>query len=91
VPVAVLNATSATGVARSLAQQLHPQGVTIATVGNLGSGRPPGWEILYAPGAQNQATRLAALLASHSPTVGPMDATTSAAAGTAARLVVIIG
>ncbi len=35
VPVAVLNATSQQGAARSLARQLHKRGVKVATVGNL--------------------------------------------------------
>ena len=70
--------------------QLHAQGVTVSEVGNVTESRPPGIEILYGPGDERQAQRLARLLSSRSPAVDPIDPVTAAAAGTGAALVVVI-
>jgi LCP family protein required for cell wall assembly len=90
VPVAVLNASSTTGAAHRLAVSLERMGVRISEVGNVTETRPPGIEILYSPGDQAQATRLARLLAARAPTVSPIDPVTAAAAGNGASLVVVI-
>jgi hypothetical protein len=89
--VAVLNATSTAGAARTLAQQLSSQGIKVTTIGNVAASRPPGLEILYAPGARAQATRLARTLANRAPVVGPIDPAVQAAAGADAQIVVVIG
>ncbi len=89
VPVAVLNASATAGAAHRLAQQLNGKGVKTSTVGNLAEARPAGLWILYQPGQQVQASRLAALLQG-SPKIAPIDPTAQAAAGSGAAIVVVI-
>ena len=91
VPVSVLNASGVTGAARALALQLQAQKVGIGTVGNDTEPRPPGLEIMYAPGQRPQALLLAHMLAARSPTVLPIDPATTAAAGYGTKLAVVIG
>ena len=90
VPVAVLNATSTPGAAHQLAVALQAYRVRISEVGNVTETRPPGTEVLYAPGERVQAERVARLLAGHSPTVAPIDPVTAGAAGSGAQVVVVI-
>jgi LCP family protein required for cell wall assembly len=89
--VAVLNASAQQGAAKTLADQLRGRRVSVGAVGNLSEARPPGLQIMYAPGQSAQATRLAQLLASQHPVVAPIDTATAAAAGSGAQLVVVIG
>jgi polyisoprenyl-teichoic acid--peptidoglycan teichoic acid transferase len=89
--VAVLNAGTTPGAAATMAQQLHAQGITIGTIGNLSESVSSSLEIAYAPGQQTQAERLARMLASKSPAVAPMDSATQAAAGAGTQLAVVIG
>jgi hypothetical protein len=91
VPVAVLNAGTQQGAAKTLADQLRGEHVNIGSVGNLVEARPPGMQILYAPGQSAQASRLAHLLSSHQPVVAAIDPATSAAVGSGAQLVVVVG
>jgi LCP family protein required for cell wall assembly len=91
VPVGVLNAGAQQGAAKTLADQLRGEHVNIGTVGNVTEARPPGVEILYAPGQNAQASRLAKLLSARAPTVAPIDPSAAAAAGSSAQLVVVIG
>ena len=91
VPVAVLNATNVAHAADRLSLSLRSKGARIAGVGNIAGPRPAGLQILYAPGEHRQALRLAALLAARSPTVAPIDPEAAGAAGSAAKLVVVIG
>ena len=90
VPVAVLNATPTAGAAHQLAVQLQGDRVSVSTVGNVVESRPPGVEVLYAPDQLAQAQRVARLLSAHSPTVAPIDPVNAAAAGSSARVVVVI-
>jgi LytR_cpsA_psr family len=90
VPVAVLNASRTPGAAAALARRIRLQHVPVAGVGNVVDSRPPGIDILYLPGMRSQATRLQRLLASDRPTVAPIDPVVQAAAGTAAKLAVVI-
>ena len=90
VPVAVLNATSTSGAAKALGTQLQADHVTVSEVGNVTETRPPGTEVLYAPGDQAQAGLVARLLSARSPTVAPIDPVTAAAAGSGAQVVVVI-
>ena len=66
--VTVLNAGSIQGAAHKLAAQLRADGVKVAGTGNLAGSSPAGTEVQYAPGKRAQATLLAHLLASRSPT-----------------------
>ena len=90
VPVAVLNATSTPGAAGQLASQLQARRISIAHVGNVSETRPPGLEVLYAPGQRDQAMRVARLLSNRAATIGPIDPVIQAAAGTNAQVVVVI-
>ncbi|MGO9819112.1 MAG: LCP family protein [Solirubrobacteraceae bacterium] len=91
VPVAVLNATQTPGAAAALARRIRAQRVVVFGVGNIVDSLPPGLEILYVPGMQRQALRLERLLAASRPTVAPIDPVIQAAAGTAAKIAVVIG
>jgi len=90
VQVAVLNTTSTPGAAGRLALQLQRQGIKVGNVTNLSESRPPGLLILYVPGNRGQATILAHVLAAQHPTVALIDPVAQAAAGTSARLAVVI-
>ncbi|MDQ6818182.1 MAG: LCP family protein [Actinomycetota bacterium] len=89
-PVAVLNASTTQGAAGQLAQQLRGRRVKVGTVGNLAGWTRPGLWILFAPGQRDQAARLVGLVHGRT-TVAPIDSVAQAAAGTAARVVVVIG
>jgi polyisoprenyl-teichoic acid--peptidoglycan teichoic acid transferase len=89
VPVAVLNSSATAGAAHRMAQRLTADGVKTSTVGNLAEPRPAGLWVLYQPGEQPQAQRLAALLPG-SPKIAPVDPTAQAAAGSGAAIVVVI-
>jgi LCP family protein required for cell wall assembly len=90
VPVAVLNATTTSGAAGRIADQLRADKVQIGTVGNVTESRGGGVLIMYAPGAREQAARVARLLTKQSPTVAPIDPSAQAAAGATAKVVVVI-
>ena len=91
VPVSVLNASSLIGAAGQLAQELHQRGVRVGTVANDPEPRQPGITIMYGSGELVQAHRLAKLMKALSPTLAPLDSTTTNAAGYGAKLVVVIG
>jgi hypothetical protein len=91
VPVVVLNATPANDVAHQLSATLQAKGVKVAGVGNVAGPRPTGVQILYAPADHVQAQRVAAVLASRSPTLAPLDPAAAAAAGNNPQVVVVIG
>jgi LCP family protein required for cell wall assembly len=91
VQVAVLNAGSQQGAAKTLGDQLRGEHVNIGTVGNVVQARPAGLSILYAPGQIAQASRLARVLSAQRPTIAPIDPATAAVAGSGAQLVVVIG
>jgi hypothetical protein len=91
VPVVVLNATPTSGAAHQLSSTLQAKGVKVAGVGNVAGPRPTGVQILYAPADQVQAQRVAAVLASRSPTLAPLDPAAAAAAGNDPQVVVVIG
>ena len=59
-------------------------------IGNLNSAPPPTMQVQYAPGYKSQAATLARELSAHSPMIALMDPVTQAAAGSSARLVVVI-
>jgi hypothetical protein len=89
--VAVLNTTPVTGAAHRLAISLRADRIKVTKVGNFQATFPPGNEILYRSGERTQAYRLERLLAKHSvATVAPIDPVTEAAAGSDAKLVVLI-
>jgi hypothetical protein len=90
VAVSVLNASRTPGAAGKLSRQLRGHGVKIGVVGNVNESRPPGLLILYAPGYRSQADILARVMAAQRPAVQPIDPAVQAAAGSKARLAVVI-
>jgi hypothetical protein len=88
--VAVLNGTRTPGAAGRLARQLRRRRVDVAKVGNLSESRPPGLLVLYAPGDRPQAALLAHVLSGQKFTIEPIDPVAQAAAGSKARLAVVI-
>jgi hypothetical protein len=90
VPVAVLNAGAVPREAARLGRQLERRGVRVAGVANLDATPPTGFEVLYTAGDRGQAAILARMLASRRPAIAPIDPVAQAAAGTTAKLVVVI-
>jgi LCP family protein required for cell wall assembly len=90
VPVAVFNASGSAAAAHHVAHLLRPAGVRIAAVGGLNAGLGRGAFVLYPPGARAEATRVAGLLASLSPTVAPMPQQVSSAVAGRDEIVVVL-
>jgi LCP family protein required for cell wall assembly len=91
VPVIILNSTPVPDAAHRLSTGLRSHGVKVAGVGNIPGPRPAGLEVLYAPNQRTQARRLAALLSGRHPSIAPIDPAAAGAAGSHAKLVVVIG
>jgi hypothetical protein len=64
--------------------------VRVDQVANVLDSGAPGLSILYVPGSQPQATRLAHMLAPKPATIAPIDPAVQAAAGSGAKLAVVI-
>jgi LCP family protein required for cell wall assembly len=90
--VAVLNASSESGAAAVLAEQLRAERVDAPAglVGNVTESLAPGLWILYAGSAKVQAEQLAAMLKARAPIVAPINQAAQAAAGPETRVVVVI-
>lgn len=88
--VSVLNAGTVNGAAGALALQLQAKGVKIENTGNLNSAPPPVMQIQYVAGDRAQAAVLARYLSARAPTIVPISPVTQEAAGSSARLVVVI-
>jgi hypothetical protein len=72
-PVAVLNASSTPGTAHRIAATLRAGRIHIGGIGNINTSLSPGTHVLYPPGAEEEARRVARLLPGPSPTVGPIQ------------------
>ncbi|HEX4010658.1 MAG TPA: LCP family protein [Solirubrobacteraceae bacterium] len=90
VPVAVLNATQTPDAAGRLAQSLRADGASVSSVGNVTAAGSSGLLVFYAPGEQSQAARVARLLPARAVPMAPISSAVAAAAGSAARVVVVI-
>jgi len=91
VPVAVLNATSASGAAHQIADTLKANRVRVGKIGdinNAGLGR--GAYVLYPPGAERQARTVARLIPSFSPTVTPIQPQVQSAVGQHDEIVIVL-
>ena len=91
VPVAVFNATSSAGTARSIAKTLRASHVRVARTGdiknaNLGHGA----YVLYPPGSERQARALARLIPSHTPTVTPIQPQLQSTLGRHGEIVIVL-
>ncbi len=74
VPVAVFNATSTPGEAHRIADQFKAGRVQLGQIGNINANLGSGVHVLYPPGAQSQAQRLARLIRNLSPKLEPLRA-----------------
>ncbi len=90
VSVAVLNATSTTGAVHRIAATLRADRVHIGRTGNINTSLSPGTHVLYPPGAEQQARRVARLLPGPSPTVGPIQRQVQEAVGRHDEIVVVL-
>jgi hypothetical protein len=89
VPVAVLNATGTPGAAHRLADTLRSDRVRLGEIGNINASLGHGVYVLYPPGAQAQARRVARLIPSFSPTIAPIQPQVQNAVGQHDEIVVI--
>jgi LytR cell envelope-related transcriptional attenuator len=90
--VAVLNATTAPGLARGVANRLQNAGVRIGTVTNAATQDRPSTCVLYAPGHEQAARRVAAVLdLPPDAVIGAAAAADRAVAGPGATVVVLVG
>ncbi len=90
--VAVLNATTAPGLARGVANRLADADVHIGNVTNAADQTRSATCVLYAPGHEQAARRVAALLdLQPDAVVGPVTAEQRVIAGDTATVVVLVG
>jgi polyisoprenyl-teichoic acid--peptidoglycan teichoic acid transferase len=89
VPVAVFNATSTPGAAHRLAETLRADRIHVSQIGNINASLGSGVYVLYPPGAQTQARRVARLIPNLSPTVAPIQPQVQSAVGRHNEIVVI--
>jgi LCP family protein required for cell wall assembly len=90
VPVAVLNATGKPGAAHRIAGTLKANRIEVAQVGDVGASLGPGAYVLYPPGAQSQARRVARLIPSLRPTVAPIQPQVQSAVGRHDEIVIVL-
>jgi hypothetical protein len=89
VPVAVFNATSTPGAAHRLADTLKADHIHLSQIGNINANLGHGVYVLYPPGAQTQARRVALLIPNSSPTIAPIQPQVQNATGKHNEIVVI--
>jgi LCP family protein required for cell wall assembly len=90
VPVAVLNATGKPGAAHRIAGTLRANRIAVAQVGDVNASLGPGAYVLYPPGAQAQARRVARLVLSLRPTVAPIQPQVQSAVGRHDEIVIVL-
>jgi len=90
VAVAVFNATPTPGAAHRIALTLSRGRVRVGEVGDINASLSPGTYVLYPPGAQAEARRVARLLPSPPPTVEPIQPQLQEAVGHHNEIVVVV-
>jgi len=91
VPVAVFNATSAPGVAHSVAATLQAGHVRLGKVGDIkNAGLGHGAYVLYPPGTETQARAVAQLIGGLSPTVTPIQPQVENAVNVRRQIVIVL-
>ena len=90
VAVAVFNATPTPGAAHRIALTLSRGRVHVGEVGDINASLSPGTYVLYPPGAQAEARRVARLLPSPPPTVEPIQPQLQEAVGHHNEIVVVV-
>jgi polyisoprenyl-teichoic acid--peptidoglycan teichoic acid transferase len=88
-PVAVFNATGTPGAAHGIADQLKAGHVHLGQIGNVNVNLRAGVYVLYPPGAQAQARRVAQLIPNLSPTVQAIQPEIQNAVGPLSEIVVV--
>jgi polyisoprenyl-teichoic acid--peptidoglycan teichoic acid transferase len=89
VAVDVFNATSTPGAAHRLADTLKADRVRLGKIGNITARLSAGVYVLYPPGTEAQARRVAALIPSPTPTIAPIQTRVQNAVGQHHEIVVI--
>jgi hypothetical protein len=89
VPVAVFNATGTPGAAHRLADTLKADRIHLSEIGNINANLGHGVYVLYPPGAQAKARRVARLIPGFSPTIAPIQPQVQNAIGRHNEIVVI--
>ncbi len=88
--VAVLNAGHTPHAAHHLAARLAREHIRVAATGNLTSGAPTSYEIIYARGDRHQAQLLTRFLAPHHVILAPADRAAARIIDSGAKLIVVI-
>jgi hypothetical protein len=88
--VAVFNATTSPGVAHRIAGTLQARHIHIAQIGDTNANLAKGVYVLYPPGAQIEARRVAGLIKSLSPTVTPIQPQVQNVVGRQNEIVIIV-
>jgi polyisoprenyl-teichoic acid--peptidoglycan teichoic acid transferase len=89
VPVAIFNATGSPGAAHRLADTLRADRIHLSQVGNINASLGSGVYVLYPPGAQAEARRVARAIPNLSPTIAPIQPQVQSAVGRHNEIVVI--
>jgi hypothetical protein len=89
--VAVLNGTTVTGLARSVATRLEEDGYTIGTVTDASNQAQAATRVEYGDGQRDAAREVARGIDVPADQVAPLDDVDSATAGPNAEVVVIVG
>ncbi|MGA2321797.1 MAG: LytR C-terminal domain-containing protein [Solirubrobacteraceae bacterium] len=89
VPVAVFNATSTRDAAHRIADELRADRVHLGPIGNINASLGTGVYVLYPPGAQAQAQRVAQLIPNLTLTVEPIQPQVQNAVGRHKEIVVM--
>jgi LCP family protein required for cell wall assembly len=89
-PVAVFNASSTPGTAHRIAATLKANRIHIERIGDINASLSPGTHVLYPPGAEEEARRVARLLPGPSPTVGPIQPPVQNTIGRHHEIVVVL-
>ena len=87
--MAVFNASSTPGEAHRIADELKADRIHLGQIGNINANLGSGIYVLYPPGAQAQARRIARLMPNLSPTVEPIQPRVRNAAGQHDEIVII--
>jgi LCP family protein required for cell wall assembly len=90
VPVAVFNATSTPGAAHRIAARLRAGRVRVGEIGDISAILSPGIYVLYPPGAEAQAQRVARLLHGPTPAVKPIQPQVQKTVGRHHEIVVLL-
>lgn len=90
VPVAVFNATAVSGLAHRIADTLKSGHIQVNQIGDINASLRPGTYVLYPRGQQQEAQRVALLIPTMHPTVGPIRRQVATAVGHHNEIVIVL-